>query len=413
MSQRAALDQALLAAIVESSDDGIISIDLNGTIGTWNRGAERLYGYAASEIVGQPITLLLRPDHASEELAILERIRRGERVEHYETVRCRKDGTHVNISLTASPVRNPEGIIVGASKIARDISRRRRDEERVDALNRIARTLSSDLDLERIVQTVTDRATELTGAKFGAFFYNVTHRGGESYLLYTLSGAPREAFENFGLPRATPVFEPTFHGTGVVRSDDIRQDPRYGKNPPRHGMPQGHLPVVSYLAVPVISRTDEVIGGLFFGHDRPGVFTVEAEEIVGGIAAHAATAIDNARLLASAQEEMRNKELLLNEFQHRMRNTLAMVQAIASQTLHNAPGEERSTFADRLHALASAHSLLSEQNWDRAARAPHLGVRARHGHARWARRPDTPTMDATSTRSVTGMGRYCFDSKSK
>jgi hypothetical protein len=109
-------------------------------------------------------------------------------------VRRRKDGALVDISLTVSPVKNAEGEVVGASKIARDITRRKRDAERVETLNCISRTLSSDLDLERIVQTVTDTATELAGAKFGAFFYNVAHRGEEAYLLYTLSGAPREAF---------------------------------------------------------------------------------------------------------------------------------------------------------------------------------------------------------------------------
>src|SRR5205085_5080573 len=129
------------------------------------------------------------------------------------------------------------------------------------------------LNLENIVQTVTDAATDLSGAKFGAFFYNVIDAQGERYTLYTLSGVPRSAFERFPLPRNTALFEPTFRGLGVIRSDDIRKDPRYGKTPPHHGMPQGHLPVVSYLAVPVVSRSGEVHGGLFFGHDRPGVFT--------------------------------------------------------------------------------------------------------------------------------------------
>jgi PAS domain S-box-containing protein len=373
-AQLAGIDQAILAAIVESSDDAIISTNISGMISTWNSGAEDLYGYAAIEVIGLPVTVLAPTDRADEERAILDRIRQGQRIEHYETLRRRKNGALVEISLSVSPIRNAEGTIVGASKIARDITRRKRNEallrrqaERLETLNRIARTLSSDLDLERIVQTVTDSATELAGAKFGAFFYNVTHRGGQSYLLFTLSGAPREAFERFGLPRATAVFEPTFHGTGVLRSDDIRADPRYGKNAPHRGMPKGHLPVVSYLAVPVISRSGEVIGGLFFGHDEPGVFTQEAEDVVIGIAAHAAIAIDNARLYATAQEEMRSKELLLNEFKHRIKNMLATVQGLASQTLRNAPEEQRHEFVARLHALADAHDLLTKQNWDRAS----------------------------------------------
>jgi PAS domain S-box-containing protein len=192
----------------------------------------------------------------------------------------------------------------------------RRQTDRLEALNRIAKMLSSDLDLERIVQTVTDGATKLSGAKFGAFFYNVTGDHGEQYQLLSLSGAPRGAFEKFGLPRNTAVFEPIFRGTGVIRSDDIRVDPRYGKNAPHYGMPKGHLSVVSYLAVPVISRTGEVHGGLFFGHDQPGVFSEETEEIVTGIAAHAAIAIDNGRLLETAKAEIEQRRRSERDARH-------------------------------------------------------------------------------------------------
>ena len=168
-------------------------------------------------------------------------------------------------------------------------------------LNQIAQSISGDVGLERIVQTVTDAATELSGAKFGAFFYNVINERSEAFLLYTLSGAPREAFAKLGMPRNTAVFEPTFRGTAIVRCDDIRADPRFGKNAPHHGMPAGHLPVVSYLAVPVVSQSGEVLGGLFFGHTEPGVFTRQAEDLVAGVATLAAIAIDNARLYGAAQ----------------------------------------------------------------------------------------------------------------
>ncbi len=154
------------------------------------------------------------------------------------------------------------------------------------------------------MQIVTDVGVELSGAQFGAFFYNVLTPEGGSYMLYALSGAPRSAFETFPMPRNTAVFEPTFLGTGVVRSDDILQDPRYGKNAPRRGMPEGHLPVRSYLAVPVISRSGEVLGGLFFGHAQPGRFQVEQETALLGIAGHSATAIDNARLFQAAEREL-------------------------------------------------------------------------------------------------------------
>jgi len=181
-------DAALyLAAIVASSDDAIISKDLDGIVTSWNRGAERLFGYRAEEIVGEPVLVLIPAERQDEEPSILERIRRGDRVEHYETIRQRKDGSQVHVSLTVSPIRNAEGVIVCASKIARDISERKQAEAA--------------------------------------------------------------------------------------------------------------------------------------------------------------------------------RELLLNEIKHRVKNTLGTVQAIAAQTFRSAPKEERTAFTARLHALADAHDLLTQQNW--------------------------------------------------
>jgi len=177
-----------------------------------------------------------------------------------------------------------------------------REEARtLEVLNRTGTALAAELSLERLVQTVTDAAVELTRAQLGAFFYNVVDENGEAYTLHSLSGAPREAFANFPMPRNTPVFDPTFLGEGSVCSDDILADPRYGQDPPYNGMPPGHLSVRSYLAIPVVSRSGEVIGGLFFGHSEPGVFTQRDERIVTGIAAQAAIAIDNARSLKQAR----------------------------------------------------------------------------------------------------------------
>jgi PAS domain S-box-containing protein len=120
--------EAHLAAIVESSDDAIISKDLNSIITSWNHGAERLFGYTAQEAIGQPVTMLMPPERFNEEVGILERIRRGASINHYETVRCRKDGTLLQISLTVSPLTDRNGRIIGASKIARDISERKHAE---------------------------------------------------------------------------------------------------------------------------------------------------------------------------------------------------------------------------------------------------------------------------------------------
>jgi PAS domain S-box-containing protein len=191
------------------------------------------------------------------------------------------------------------------ARLRRETEMNLREESRtLEILNRVGSTVAAELDLKRAVQIVTDAATELTGAAFGSFFYNVIDEQGGSYTLYTLSGVPKDSFEQFPMPRNTPVFAPTFNGEGIVRSDDITQDPRYGHNPPHRGMPEGHLKVRSYLATPVQSRDGKVVGGLFFGHPEPGVFTERAERIVAGIAAQAAIAIDNARLYEAAQREI-------------------------------------------------------------------------------------------------------------
>jgi len=118
-----------MRAIIQSSDDAILAKDLNGTITDWNRGAEKLFGYTAEEAVGRSVTMLIPPDRADEEPSILARLRRGEKIDHYETVRQRKDGSLVDISLSVSPIRGRAGHVIGASKIARDITERRRAEE--------------------------------------------------------------------------------------------------------------------------------------------------------------------------------------------------------------------------------------------------------------------------------------------
>src|SRR5205823_12069886 len=126
-----------LAAIVESSDDAIISKDLNGFITSWNKGAERIFGYTADEVMGKPVSILAAPDHRYEMPEILSKIKQGQSVEHYETRRCRKDGEIIDVALTVSPVRDASGRITGASKIARDITERKRaEQERLQLLAR-------------------------------------------------------------------------------------------------------------------------------------------------------------------------------------------------------------------------------------------------------------------------------------
>jgi len=359
--------QARLAAIVDSSDDTIVSKTLDGIITTWNRAAERMFGYTAEEAVGQHITLIIPEARLQEEAFIIGQIRTGKKVDHFETVRVAKDGREVYISLTVSPIVDENGQIIGASKIARDISEQvtaqrtaRRYLERLEIMNLVVESISEELDLNKILQKVTDATTQLTGAKFGAFFYNQVDAQGESYMLYTLSGAPREAFEKFGMPRNTAVFGPTFAGQGVVRSDDITKDPRYGKSAPHYGQPKGHLPVVSYLAVPVISRSGKVIGGLFFGHPEPGKFTKDHEELLTAIAAQAAIGIDNAKLYEEVKALNDKKDEFIGLASHELKTPLTSISGYL-QILARLNEDESSTkFIDK--TLQQLHKLTTLVN---------------------------------------------------
>lgn len=188
--------------------------------------------------------------------------------------------------------------------------RQREDTQVSETLYRVGMAVSSERDLQALVQIVTDAATTVVRAQFGAFFYNIRDDEGESYMLYTISGVPREVFANFPMPRNTAIFNPTFVGESIIRLADVTQDPRFGQSAPYFGMPADHLPVRSYLAAPVISRTGDVLGGLFFGHGESGIFTERAERILMGIAAQAAIAMDNASLIRDARAaEMRFRSL--------------------------------------------------------------------------------------------------------
>jgi PAS domain S-box-containing protein len=331
--------KAILAAIIDSSEDAIISKDLNGIITSWNKSAERMFGYKEDEVIGKHVSLLIPLDRRSEEDMIISNLRAGNRIEHYQTVRLTKHGRELHISLTVSPIKNSKGIIVGASKIARDITRQKEDEEAIrkytqqlEWLNSTGKAIAGEMDVENILQKVTDATTKLSGAAFGAFFYNKLDAKGETYMLYALSGAPREAFDKFGMPRNTEVFKMTFNGEGVLRSDNITKDPRYGKNAPHSGMPAGHLPVVSYMAIPVVLPSGIVIGGLFFGHPKEGVFREEHETLVTTIASQAATALEKAKLYEEVKLLNTKKDEFFGFASHELKTPLTTISGYLQLT---------------------------------------------------------------------------------
>jgi serine phosphatase RsbU (regulator of sigma subunit) len=166
----------------------------------------------------------------------------------------------------------------------------------VETLYSVGQSLARQLDLRKLVQQAIEAATSVVNAKFGAFFYTSVGTDGVGKTRYALAGLEPEVFERFGLPRQTELFGPQPPSRSTLRSPDVTRDPRYGENPPLRGMPPGHPPVRSYLAVPVVAASGEVLGAFYFGHPEASVFTERDEQLAQGIAAQAASAMENARL---------------------------------------------------------------------------------------------------------------------
>ena len=308
--------ESRMAAIFAEAPVGLSEIDLEGRFRSVNAELCAMLGRSREEVIAGSIAEITHPEDVAISLENFRRTIATGRPISFDKRYVRRDGTLIWANSNLTRLDDEEGRPRGVLAVTVDLTERQAQEvalkeetRTLETLNRTGAQLAGELDLDRLLQTVTDASVELTGAQFGAYFHNVMDETGERLHLFTLSGAEREAFLAMGRPRATAIFGPTFRNETIIRSDDILADPRYGLNAPHKGMPEGHLPVRSYLAIPVVSRTSEVLGGLLFGHPEPGRFTERHERLMQGLAAQAAVAIDNARLYRIAQTEIEERRL--------------------------------------------------------------------------------------------------------
>jgi PAS domain S-box-containing protein len=351
-----------LAAIVESSDDAILSVDLHGTIATWNKSAERLYGYEADEVIGKSVTVLVPADRQEEEPKILGRVGRGDHIQHFETVRLRKDGRPIVVSLTVSPIADTSGTIIGASKIARDITERKRVEaalaKRADEqvalyqfTDRLFRAASRnevyDAALDAIVRALgCDRASILIVDDLGVMRF-VAWRG--------LSDGYRKAVEGH-----SPWIRDTRNPQPITINDiDAAElDASLKATVNAEG--------IGALAFIPLTARGELVGKFMAYYAKHHKFTDTDLNIAVTIARQLGFGLERLGAEDQRRKAEETKELLLGESRHRIKNTLATVQAIASQTLRRGRAGGLDSFLARLHALGQAHELLTTENWDRA-----------------------------------------------
>lgn len=331
---RAAQSRAQLAAIVESSDDAIISKSLTGQIQSWNRGAERIFGYSAEEAIGSPITMLIPPNRLEEEREIISRLQRGEQVDHFETIRRTREGRLIDISLTVSPIRDQSGAVVAASKIARDVTTQRRADAALATLNdelavqladlsrlhEMSTRLSTTLDVQAIVEESLRTAAAIADAELA--------------LLAMTDGEGRLATKAaLGLDPATRALAEVLtaglrtDGTGIVGrhrvlATDLETDSRVA---PHQLEAARRCGIRAVNCTPLISRKGEVLGALsvFYRHvHHPSDRELRMIDLC---VRQAVDFIENARLYEQLQNSHRLKDEFLATLAHELRNPLAPI----------------------------------------------------------------------------------------
>jgi PAS domain S-box-containing protein len=314
-----------LAAIVESSDDAIISHDLDGTITSWNRGAERLYGYPTAEIVGRPVSLLIPSDHRSDFPIFVERLRRGERIDHHETVRVARDGRRIDVSLTVSPVRTRDGVIVGASKIARDIS----DRKRAEAVSRRHAERTRLLWEAAGVLLTTDEPDAMLKALFAKIGGSL---GLDLYFNYMLAEDERtlQLVSCVGLrddlARSISRLE---LGQAVCGEVARRREPLVVTHIQESALPMVQLVkgfgVRAYACSPLLAG-DRLLGTLSFASRTRDRLDPDEVEFLQTISHHVTAAYERLRLIAQLRDQDRRKDEFLAMLAHELRNPLAPIR---------------------------------------------------------------------------------------
>lgn len=309
----------LREVITDNATDALLILDKNDYCTFMNPAAEILTGYTFEEVRKQTLHSLVHhshPDGSSYEPAdcpIMKSLKGRQALINHEDVFFRKNGEKIQVSINARPLYE-KGRVDSFLMEVRDITQEKESEKalkeknrNLEVLNKIGKTLSAELDQKKLLQTITDTCTELTGAEFGAFFFYEGKEKEEAFNLLSLAAPSKEFPESFSIPECSRVFTQLFKEKQIIRSDDISRDERYGLSTYFKEMNEGHLLIKSYLAVPVISRQGHAIGGLSFGHSQPGKFSKSSENSIRAIAAQAAIAIDNSQLFNDLNTK--NKEL--------------------------------------------------------------------------------------------------------
>lgn len=307
-----------LAAIVDSSEDAIISKTLGGIIQSWNAAAERMFGYTAEEAVGRPITMLFPADRFNEEDKIIARIRFGERVEHFDTVRLRKNGTTIPISLTISPIRDKDGRIIGASKIARDITERKRAEERLRLLSEAAAVALHAPDPDSLMRMLFAMIGPVIGAEI--YLNYIVNETGDGLRLASCVGIPEDSARNI----IRMDFGEAICGTVALHRQPIAAAFIQQSDDPKVQLDKS-LGIRAYVCNPLVSG-NLLLGTLAFASRSKDEFAPDELELLGTISHYVTGAYERLRLLEKLRQADHKKDEFLATLAHELRNPLAPIR---------------------------------------------------------------------------------------
>lgn len=329
---------ARLAAIVESSEDAIISIDNKGSISSWNPGAEHLFGYSGQEIIGRPLSTLYPPDHQDEFPQIMHRLMSGERIDHYETQRIRKDGQRLEVSLSISPIRDSLGRITGAAKIARDITAQKRAREAEHFLSEASAVLASSLDYEATLQSVAHLALPFLA---DYCVIDVAQRDGELQRVTVAAALPerekplRELMERYppgSEAMGAQVFKSALPQTMWEMPEIL---PEQIENDPDLMRILRELEPGSFMILPMIAR-GRTVGIISLGlAGRSRRYDPAALGVAEDLARRAALAVDNARLYYESQAALSARDQFLSSASHEVRTPLTVIQGYTQLLLQD------------------------------------------------------------------------------
>ncbi|MGK3982018.1 PAS domain S-box protein [Sorangium sp. So ce136] len=324
--RRAEEARAFLATLTHSSDDAVIGADLDGAILSWNPAAERLYGYSAKEVIGRNVTVLYPPERAGEVEANFARLRRGERIEHFETAGRTRDGKTIDIEITVSSIADEAGRMTGFSAICRDIARRKAMEAEVASAHAAERRLRSQLEaigaasaevsealaslprseVRSVLEVIALHAKGISGADYAAI--GIGEDAARPFDVWVPSGVTAEQAEQLGRPpRPVGVLGAVARGDRPIRADDVQAHPDF------LGLPPHHLPLQGFLGLPLRFH-DRAVGNLYLGK-RPGSppFNEDDERAVALLAERTCGAIETARLYRSEASERRRLQAVIEQ----------------------------------------------------------------------------------------------------